>query len=325
MDELTRAVVAAGDEPAHARTAYACTGCGACKVLCLLGNPVADVLLDGRADVFAAGLAPAPARRVAAGFPARLARLEATAATFDEAAVPRGDGSLAFLPGCTMVRFDPEAVLGVALAVARMSPVGGCVLVADTCCGAPLLDAGDREGFLRHARRFATDLGAYDTVVTADAGCAHALRVHYAKLQVSAPRWRRIEHVAELAARNAHLLRRQSAVGDVVIHDACKLGRGLGVYEAPRAVLRAITGRPPIELPAQRDRGVCSGGGALLPATMPETARAVAMELAALVREVRSEGDVTVVTSCATSRRMLQGAGVRAEDLSGWIARAVLG
>ncbi len=325
MGELTRDAVAAGDEPASAATAYACTGCGACTTLCLLDNPVADTLRDGRADAFAAGLSPAPARRVAEGFAGRLARLEEIAGALDDAEVPRGEGTTAFLPGCTMVRFDPGAVVDVARAVARLSPSGGCVLVADTCCGSPLLEAGDREGFLKHARRFAADLGGYDTVVTADAGCAHALRVMYERLNVSAPRWRKVEHVAELAVRNAHLLKRDPGAGEVVVHDSCKLGRGLGVYEEPRAVLTAITGRRPTELPGSRAQGVCSGGGSLLPATMPETAKGIAAELAGLVHEATGGREATVVTGCATSRRMLRGAGVAADDLAVWIARAVLG
>lgn len=324
MGELTRGAVPAGDEPASAAVAYACTGCGACGKLCLLDNPVADTLREGRADAFAAGLAPTSARRVVSRFPDRLRALEEAAAGLDVASVPRGEGSTAFLPGCTAVRFDAGSVAAVGRAVARLSPSGGCTVVGDACCGAPLLEAGDREGFVRHARRFATDLGGYETVVTADAGCAYALKVLYPRLDVAAPRWRRVEHVAELAARNVHLLARDEGAGEVVIHDACKLGRGLGVYDAPRTVLAAITGRRPIELPAHHAEGVCSGGGGLLPVTSPETARGVARDLAGLVREAADGREVTVVTGCATSRRMLRAEGVAADDLAGWIARAVL-
>ncbi len=324
MGELTRDVVPAGDEPASAAAAYACTGCGGCATLCLLDNPVADTLREGRADAFAAGLAPAAARRVVERFPERMERLEAIAADLDVADVARGDGTTAYLPGCTAVRFDAADVADTARAVARLSPSGGCTVVADTCCGSPLLEAGDREGFLRHARRFATDLGGFETIVTADAGCAHTLRVLYERLNVAAPRWQRVEHVAELAARNAHLLKRDDAAGEVIVHDACKLGRGVGVYDAPRAALRAITGRAPTELPRHHEEGACSGGGGQLPATMPETAQGIARELADLVREAAGGREATVITSCATSRRALRSQGIAADDLSVWIARAVL-
>jgi len=251
-------------------------------------------------------------------------RLEALAGTIDVADLPRGDGTAAFLPGCTAVRFETGDVADTARAVARLSPSGGCTLVADTCCGSPLLEAGDREGFLKHARRFATDLGGFETIVTADAGCAHTLRVMYERLEVAAPRWKRVEHVAELAARNAHLLKRDGEAGEVIVHDACKLGRGLGVYDAPRAALTAITGRAPTELPGHREHGVCSGGGGLVPATMPETAQGIARELADLVREAAGGREATVITSCATSRRALRAQGIAADDLAVWIARAVL-
>jgi Fe-S oxidoreductase len=92
------------------------------------------------------------------------------------------------------------------------------------------------------------------------------------------------------------------------------------VYDEPRAVLTKLLGKAPGELAEKREYGACSGGGGLLPVTRPDTARGIARELAGLVREAGSE---TVVTACATSRRMMERAGVNAVDLSELIARAL--
>jgi Fe-S oxidoreductase len=324
MNELARGAVAEGDEAAVAATAWACTRCGNCRSLCLLDNPVADTLVDARADAFAAGLAPSEASAVSQRFPERVARIEAAAAALGPVEVPRGDGSTAYIPGCTAVLFEGEHIAETTRAVARLSPSGGCTLVSDFCCGAPLLDAGDREGFLAHARRVAADLGAYTHLVTGDAGCAHTLKVMYARLGVAPPKWATVEHVAELAARNTHLLRVVDEPRAVVMHDACRLGRGMGVYEAPRAVVAAVSGRAPLELPHHHEHSTCSGAGGLLPVTRPETAKAVARELADEVREVAGDREAVVITSCAASRRALHSAGVDAEDLSVWIARGLL-
>ncbi len=323
MGELSRGDVPEGAQASVAATAWACTRCGNCRTLCLLDNPVPDTLLDARADAFAAGLAPEAARAVSEGFPARLERIERAAESLGPVDVPRGDGGTAWIPGCTSVLFEPEGIAAAARAVARLSPTGGCTVVTDFCCGAPLLDAGDREGFLKHARRVAADLGAYSHVVTGDAGCAHTLKVLYARLGAAPPRWERVEHVAELAARNTHLLERVDEPRTVIMHDACRLGRGMGVYEAPRAVVSAVTGRAPTELPNHHERSTCSGAGALLPVTRPETAKAIARTLADEVREVAAGREAVVVTSCPASRRALRDAGVAAEDLSLWIARGL--
>ncbi|NLE85833.1 MAG: (Fe-S)-binding protein, partial [Myxococcales bacterium] len=53
---------------------WGCTGCGACTELCRHDNPVAEVLIEGRASVFAAGRAPEAAVRIAQEHPGRLLR-----------------------------------------------------------------------------------------------------------------------------------------------------------------------------------------------------------------------------------------------------------
>lgn len=323
LGELTRGVVPEEAERDVAATAWACTRCGNCRTLCLLDNPVAETVTDARADLFAAGLAPDSVKAFSEAFPARLERIERAAEALGDPGVARGDGTTAFIPGCTAVLFEGDSVAASARAVARLSPSGGCTVVSDFCCGAPLLDAGDREGFLKHARRVAADLGAYSHIVTGDAGCAHTLKVMYAQLGAAPSRWERVEHVAELAARNTHLLDHVEDPREVVIHDSCRLGRGMGVYEAPRAVIAAVHGKAPTELPSHHEKSRCSGAGGLLPVTRPETSKALATELADEVREVTHGRDAVVVTGCAASRRALREAGVDAEDLSLWIARSL--
>ena len=47
----------------------------------------------------------------------------------------------------------------------------------------------------------------------------------------------------------------------VAFHDSCYLGRYNGITEAPREVARAVPGLTLIELPRNRERGLCCGGG----------------------------------------------------------------
>jgi Fe-S oxidoreductase len=252
------------------------------------------------------------------GFAARLERLPRPDGLAD---VPAGDGRTVFVPGCSMVARETNAVAPGAHAVASLT--GGARVLSDVCCGAPLLDAGDEEGFVRAARRFLDAVGDADALVLADAGCAHTLRTAYAQRGLFPARWRRAEHVSELASRNLHRL---GAVRDpraVIVHDACRLGRGLGVYDDPRAVLRALLGEAPRELPEHHAHGRCSGGGGLYPVTNPAGAEAVARDLASLAREAAGGEVPVVVTSCPTSRAQLRAAGVDSEDLLTWITRGL--
>ena len=102
-------------------------------------------------------------------------------------------------------------------------------------------------------------------------------------------------------------------------HDPCQLGRGLGKFEEPRAVLDRVA---PGTVGFQRERasGECSGGGGLLPLTMPETSRAIADQR---IAEHRGAGGGVLVTHCASSLHRFRSAGEAAMDLTSLVARAL--
>jgi Fe-S oxidoreductase len=102
-------------------------------------------------------------------------------------------------------------------------------------------------------------------------------------------------------------------------HDPCALGRGLGRYEQPRAILTRLLGAPPAEFPRGRSRASCSGGGGLLPLTMPEVSRAIASER---IAQHDAEGGGVIVTHCAASLRRFRANGARAIDLATLVRRA---
>ena len=321
-------MAAHGDVPSdasHAAPAWACTACYGCREACDHRNVVADVLVDARDALSRTGVAPEAARRTVTRFGQHAARTRAAArALLDQVDPARvsAEAPDAVLVGCGYLRTARREARDAVEAASVVA--GGPVMVLDRCCGLPLLLAGDALGFTEQAREMARLVSRHARVWVADAGCAVALKRRYADVGVEIRPV--VETIVEGAARNLESLAPASEAaggGPVRWHDPCQLGRGLGVYDEPRAVLTRALGRAPEELSDRRELSVCSGAGGLLPSTMPEVARAIADER---LRAHAAAGGGRVVTGCASSLRALRrraaGTGVEVDDLVTWIARA---
>lgn len=306
----------------YAAPAWACTGCFGCRDHCDHHNDVTGTLMETRSALVAEGVAPAGALRVLAEFEAKSAVLGENAR--DLSALPEVDASAptAVLLGCAYARTAPAEARDAVRATAAL--VGTKVAVVSACCGAPLLHAGDTKRFAAQGERLARAIAGKQRVIVIDADCASTIRVHHTGFAGSPeqPATVPIEHFAELAGRRLGQLTKVAGLGDgpVRYHDPCQLGRGLGVFEAPRAVLSRALGRAPDEFERNREEARCSGAGGLLPVTMPEVARTIA---ASRVAEHDAQGGGTVVTACASSLRSFRKQGATAVDLVTVVARAL--
>lgn len=298
--------------PAFARPAWACTGCGACKSQCDHENDVAGTLLAARAGFRQAGVAPPEATSAIARFEEAARELQ----TATERIAPRRESRNKLLLGCGYARRLPdESAAALRVAEALLGPVE----LVDLCCGQPLLEAGDLTGFVRQREEIRRAVSGADRVVVLDPGCGGALRRGHTHAGEPLPV--KVELLVEVA--HASLPRFERAPGPlpkVRYHDPCKLGRGLGIYEEPRALLTRVLGAPPLEFPYARSGAACAGGGGLLPQTMPDIAREVASRR---VEEHSRAGGGEVVTACSSSLRMLRRSGADASDLVTWLARGL--
>jgi Fe-S oxidoreductase len=312
---------ARGDVPVdavHAAPAWACTGCFACREACDHKNEVAPALMDARAAMMALGAAPEAAQAVVDRFPARQIALAAAVAALEtetEGAAAMGREPAAVLVGCGYVERSPEVAKDALRAAAFL--LDRPVRPVRACCGLPLLYAGDRSGFVEALRVLAREVAAAPAFVAIDPGCARALLVEAPRLGVEVLK---PEIFVDLAARSLDRLQPIADVGPVRYHDPCQLGRGLGRYDEPRAILARITGSAPARFLRERAQGECSGAGGLLPATRPESSRAIAD---ARIAEHREHGGGTLVTACASSLHRFRTRGERAEDLVSLVARAI--
>ena len=305
--------------PSFTTPAWACTGCFGCREHCDHQNDVTGTLFDARSAFVEAGSAPESAKKVVDRFSDTSEVLRNNARELAVLAEVRTDARTAVLVGCAYAR-RPELARDAVRSIARLTcePVS----LLDTCCGAPLLYAGAKKRFVQQGEQLAQAVKHVDRVVVVDAGCAATIRVHHANngQGMSAP----VLHFTEVAAKGLGMLARANdgafGSGNVRWHDPCQLGRGLGVYDAPRAILGRVLGRSPDEFERKREDARCSGAGGLVPVTMPDVSRAMARDR--LADHERSGGG-TVITGCASSLRAFERQGAHAVDLVTVVARAL--
>ncbi len=280
-----------------------CTGCHRCQAVCKHDNDVPEVLLDARAAAAAAGHAPAALLAWGrSGTPPQPA--------FE--ALPEG-GPVRLVPG----HVDDATVQAAVrlLDAAGHGPLGRPIGGAGAS-GVRLLEAGLPEAFDVAAGRLAAGLEGARLVVCLDPGDALALRRDLPARGRTVPA--RVQHLTEaVAGRLANLT--PVLEGDVLYLDACRLGRGLGVYDAPRRTLEAvITGRV-VEAVMHHAEGGCCGAGAGLAATQPALAAQVGREAVADVPRV----PVVVASGVCASHLRVATAGRTVHGWATLVARAL--
>ena len=293
---------------------YACTGCGRCTANCRHSADVAGALFAARAEVVDEGEAPKTIDQIKESFAAARNPFGVDLGARAREISTETEGS-AYFPGCTALAREPSMVTAALDAAAGFGLRLALAEACTDCCGYPLWAAGLRAEFLEHARAFAKRVEDLPELVLGDPGCAVCLMHTYREAGVEL-RPKLVLLVDLLADRLEYAFGRAPLRMKVSYHDACKLGRDLGRYEGPRRLLRAAVGEFHEPPHARHDAG-CSGGGGLLPLTMP----AAAVRIAAEQARAHGSPENRIVTGCPSACRNFRRAGADALDLFTLLAR----
>jgi Fe-S oxidoreductase len=131
------------------------------------------------------------------------------------------------------------------------------VLADERCCGHDLLWEGDVEGFSQLAHLNAEMIGASGVkrIVSACPECVRALKMDYPAHGINLNA--EVVHISELVAKS-QIAARKSQPQTVTFHDPCRLGRHLGIYDAPRQALEKL-GYQVVEMRHTRRNATCCG------------------------------------------------------------------
>ena len=225
---------------------------------------------------------------------------------------------------CLVDLFRPS----VGFAAVKLLEEAGCrveVPAAQTCCGQPAYNSGDRKDTAAIARRVIAAFEGYDYVVAPSGSCGGMISHHYPALLAEDPAW--AERARALAAKTHELvsflvdvrgLERVEArfAGKVTYHDSCSGLRELKVKAQPRKLLASVEG---LELREMHDGEACCGFGGTFCVKYPEVSDKIVAEKARTIRETGAgtllAGDMGCLLNMA-GKLQREGAGVEARHVA---------
>jgi L-lactate dehydrogenase complex protein LldE len=224
---------------------------------------------------------------------------------------------------CLVDLFRPS----VGLAAAKLLEEAGCIVEApraQTCCGQPAYNSGDKATTMAIARQVVDLFEGYDYVVAPSGSCAGMLRIHYpALLAEDAAYATRAAALAgkshELVAFLVDVLKQERVAarfaGSVTYHDSCSGLRELAIKEQPRRLL-ANAGATLRELPGAE---ICCGFGGTFCIKYPEISDRMVSEKAADIEATGAElllaGDLGCLLNMAGKLKR-RGAKVKARHVA---------
>jgi len=177
----------------------------------------------------------------------------------------------------------------------------------EQCHGECQRRLGDEAGFQLRTMELSEQLRGYGVkkILTHCPHCMNTFTNDYREFGIDLEVVHHSQLLAQLIDSKRLNIEPASAGGSVAYHDPCNLGRILGVYDAPRTVVKASVGDQMVEFERSRDRSFCCGaGGANYFYKVPAAESVSGMR----ITQARDVGAQTVATACPFCMAMLEDA-----------------
>lgn len=178
----------------------------------------------------------------------------------------KGQTEYLFYAGCAG-SFDArikQVTVNLALILDKAGISWGTLGKDEKCCGDSLRRLGNEFVFDRMAKENVAMFKerGIQKVITACPHCLTTLKNDYRQYGIELEVIHHTELIARLLAEGKLKMNKQvEALGKIIVHDSCYLGRHNDIYEAPREVLSKVSGAAPLEFERNREKSFCCGAG----------------------------------------------------------------
>jgi Fe-S oxidoreductase len=170
-----------------------------------------------------------------------------------------------FYAGCAGA-FDPrnrQTTVSMAKILDKSGVSWGTLGRDEQCCGDSVRRLGNEYVFDKMAKanvKMFSDKKV-TKIITQCPHCYNTLKNDYKQYGANYEVVHHTDLINTLLKEGKLKLKSAEGLGTIVYHDSCYLGRYNGIYEAPRSVITAATGKAPTEMERHKDKGFCCGAG----------------------------------------------------------------
>jgi len=213
---------------------------------------------------------------------------------------------------CLVDLFRPSIGFG----TVKLLQDAGCsveVPAAQTCCGQPAWNSGDRATAKAIARQVIGAFEGFDYVVVPSGSCGATIAKDYVKMFDAGDPW--AGRAQALGAKTFEITSfltdvlgvtgvEQALEATVTYHDSCSGLRSLGIAEQPRRLLASVGG---LDLAEMKESDVCCGFGGTFCVKYPDISNAMVSDktrnIAATGAEMVLAGDLGCLMNMAGKAR----------------------
>lgn len=224
-------------------------------------------------------------------------------------------GNTLYYPGC-LTKFAAPLFLGKYRKILQLEKIDFIELKEkENCCGSPIKNAGAQSEFKGLAKKNLALFKEHgiSQIITNCPGCALVFSKNYPK--ILGEDWDiKAYHITQVFNKSLENIQKVPGKPKATFHDPCHLGRGLGIYEKPRELIKKA-GYELVEMPLCKGKSFCCGAGGGVRTNDPDLSEGICQDR---IKQAKETGAEVIFTNCPMCVAQLKEGGegkIEAKDI----------